>query len=285
MEQPETSDPIREAPQGPTRRRHRPSSRGAWTIFAIFGVGLGVLAGLMLVPRNKPPEAPTDLPWGVPGEPVSVVTCDLSGRQVNVEALAAEVRALSDADGRGGISPDYLIVAHIGADDAMALARVMLMQASYRPQHHQRALGGAGLVGVCVLSRLPLYEGGPLRIDKKRSAGVSAVAVAGGQKFRLACLYAGAPDGGSAPPLLEQRKAESRPPALLALLGDDGAAVRHREMLSKEFVEVGPRGGASHMGLLVTPEWQAVGTGTASGGMALHRVSRRPQLPAPAAQP
>jgi len=263
-----TPEPSEHAPDVTHEGRHRRSARGAWTIVAIFAVGLAVLAGLMLVPRNKPPAVPPGVPWGAAGEAISLVTCDLSGQKPAVEALAAELRSGGNAGGPAGQVPDFLVVTHVGADDALAFARLMGMQSSYRPQHHQRVRGpgergaGAGtpnLIGVALLSKHPLYEGGPLKVDRKRSAGVAAVAVVGGQKFRIACVYGGGPKGEGLAPLLEQRKAEEGPPTLLVLVpaGDAGAVTRHREMLSAEFAGVEPREDTSGPSLLVTREWRA----------------------------
>lgn len=290
-----TPETAAQTPQAPSLRgRHPRSSRGTWTIVAIFAVGLAVLAGLMLVPRNKPPAAPAGVPWGVPQEPVFIVTCDLAGRQVPIEALAAEVRSVAKAGGAAGDSPDLLLLAHAGADDALALARLMGMQASYRPQHHQRVrrLGGHGgsagtsdLVGVGLLSKHPLYEGGPLKIDRKRSAGVSAVVVVRGRKFRVACVYAGDPEGEGLSPLLEQRKAEGRPPTLLGLAGEAGAAARYREMLSGQFTEFRPQNDASGIFLLGTAHWRALRAGSTAGGLAWHVVGRAEPSIAPATNP
>jgi hypothetical protein len=223
----------------------------------------------MLVPRNKPPAAPAEVPWGAPPAPISVVTCDLSGRQVSADALAAEVRALAKVGAAGGDYPDLLILAHIGADEAMALARLMGMEASYRPQHHQRARGAAGFIGVCVLSRHPLYEGGPVRLDRKQSAGLSAVAVAGERKFRVACLVTGAPDGGGIGPLIERRN-QGDAPMLLALVGEAGAVERQRKMLAESFGELAPQNQGPGIALLGTRSWRVVTAATAGGGMAWH---------------
>jgi hypothetical protein len=237
---------------------------------AIFAVGLAVFAGLMLAPRNKPPPAPAGVPWGAPPQSVSVVACDLSGRQVTMEALGAEIRAAAKASGAAGDSPDFLVLQHVGADDTLALARVMGMQASYRSQHHQRVRGAGGggaseFVGVGLLSKHALYEGVPLRIDKKHSAGVSAVAVVGASKFRVACVYAADAEGAGLTPLLEQQEADGHPPALLGLAGDAGAGAHYRKMLAAEFAEVAPADAASGISLLATRHWRVLSAGTGGG--------------------
>jgi hypothetical protein len=269
-------DRAPETPESPPRGRHPRSSRGAWTIVAIFAVGLAVLGGLMLVPRNKPPAAPARVPWGTPQEPVTVVACDLSGRQVTMEALAGQIEIARGVSNR----PDFVMLQHVGADDALVLARVMGMQASYRSQHHQRVRGAGGggasdLVGVALLSKHPLYEGGPLRIDKKRSAGVSAVAVVGSTKFRVACVYAADAKGGGPAPLLEQQKADTHPPALVGLGGEAGAAARYREMLSAEFTQGSPSNEASGISLLLTRHWRDLRAGGTAGSLTWYVVGGR----------
>ena len=273
-------EPSRETDAGPIRGRHPRSSRGAWTIVAIFAVGLAVFTGLMLVPRNKPPAAPAGVPWGAAEEPVSVVACDLSGRQITMEALAAEIRSAARASGAAAAdSPDLLLLDHVGADDALDLARLMGMQASFRPQHHQRvpsAGGGASdFVGVGLLSKHPLYEGGPLRIDRKHSGGMSAVAVVGGRKFRVACVYAANAEAFGLERLLAQQKVDGHPPALLGLAGKAGAGVA-------EFAPVAPADDASGMSLLTTRHWRVLRAGGAGGGLKWYVIAGHEPESAPA---
>ena len=267
-------------PAAPPRHRHGRSSRGVWTIVAVFAVGLAVLGGLMLAPRAKPPAAPADVPWGAPGGELSLVTYDLSGQQVGADAIAQSIKNLARSAGAGDDAPDFLAVVHIGSDDAMAWARALGMHASYRPQHHQRVPragggGGAGgasdLVGVCLLSKHPLYEGGPLRIDRKRSSGVSAVAVVAGRKFRIACVYAAGPEAEALAPLREQQKAEGGPPTLLALAGDAAAAAEDRQSLDSELTSPTWPSKPSGLPLFVTRHWRRARV-TAAAGPAAWRV-------------
>jgi hypothetical protein len=205
--------------------------------------------------------------------------------------VAGEIKAMSQGRGAGGGSPDFVALLHVSADDAVALAAALGIQDSYRPQHHQRVRrtavggGGEGHVGVCLLSKHPLYEGGPLRIDRKQNAGVSAVAVVGATKFRVACIYAGDREGNRLVPLLEQRKAEGRPPMLLVFGEDAGVRQLYRAALLEDFSNVAPGGEASAVSLFVTPQWRVAASGGSTGGLTCYEIGAASDVTAPSSSP
>ena len=147
------------------------------------------------------------------------------------------------------------------------------MQGAYHPQLFQRAepARGGKPVGVCVLSRLPLYEGTRIGTGSGPAAGVAAVSVVGGRKFFVACVDVEAAVGeGSAAALLRWSK-EAGPtpvvvggafgPAALERLKNEGGfrdLARTTGGLGKS---LGPAG--EGLLLLATPNWATVAAGNA----------------------
>jgi hypothetical protein len=250
------------APQASPRSS---SPRGKWTIAAVFAVGFAVLAGLMFFPRERPPAAPPELRWGAADRALLFVTCDLAKNRASKNS--ERVRAAAREAGVAG-QPDYVLLLNAAADEAMVMARELDMHASYRPQHHQRvkrAGGGDASAGVCILSPHPLYEGGPLRIDRKHSAGVSVVSAVGGKKFRVACLYLTDSRLEGAAALAEQRRAEAQPPAVLWLAAEPAARASLTSQLAGDLVELLPPAQGEAVAVLATGPWAAVrqaGSGT-----------------------
>lgn len=208
-------------PKPPAARPPRRSSRGKWTIAAMFALGLAVLGGLFLAPRNKPPAAPPGVPWGVPDGPLRVVFYDArpaaDGPGRTADEIAADVRRLSDPP--SALPPaaaDYVLVVNLDPDAVLDLAAALGMQQSYHPSlFHRLPPGRRGQAGgVCILSRHPLYEAAPLR-SAGETFGVSAVSVVGGRKFMLVCANLPALDVVRRDALTAAWKQAGAPPAVV----------------------------------------------------------------------
>lgn len=221
-----TGQPTADAspPHGAIRRRPS-SSRGAWTIFAIFLVGGAVVTGLFLAPKTTSPPAPPGMPSGVPDRPLRAVLFDLAQGPRDVAAVIASVRGATPA-------PDFVLLAGVSADEVAEIAAALEMTRSYHPQLYQRTTTGEGdddaaTGGTCVLSRHPLYEGRSLRASKKVRFGTAAVAVVDGWTFRLACVRypkAGTPARADADRVVRAFLAEApSAPSVLCAVGADPA--------------------------------------------------------------
>jgi hypothetical protein len=217
-------------PNPPTPQKHR-SSRGKWTVVAMFVLGGAVLAGLFLAPRPKSPPAPADVPVGVPEGPLKFAVYDLGpgGSALGSDAIAREIASAVPA-------PDYVILLHAPLEDAAAIAGEFGMQGSYDPRLGQQLRdpeAGSEKVAACILSRHPLYDAEPLTLPPgKEPFGIRAWSVVGGRKFLVACAWA-TPGGARA--LAESWKALGAPPAVVGLLMDETAQSTPSELTSAGF--------------------------------------------------
>ena len=173
-----TADPSSRPP------RHPGSNRGIWTIVAIFALGFAVLGGLFLAPRGRAPALPAGTPRGLPERPFVGVLLDCRPLGVSPDAIVAAVRALEPA-------PDLILLVDVEASLVPSVIQSLGLQASYHPQLYQRVRPSAdadGKVGLCVLSKHPLYGGRPIRLGPDRPVGVAVDVVAGGRAFTAACV-------------------------------------------------------------------------------------------------
>jgi hypothetical protein len=195
------------------------SSRGTWTVVAMFVLGGAVLLGLFLAPRPKSPSAPMDVPVGVPDGPLNFFVYDLGpgGPSLTPEAIAGEIA------GQGAV-PNYVILFHVSLEDAAAIAAQFGMQESYDPRLGQqlRANAGGQRIAACILSRHPLYDAEPFTLPSgKEPYGIRAWSVVGGRKFLVVCAWT----PGLGRELAELWKALGSPPTVAGLLvtGSDGS--------------------------------------------------------------
>jgi hypothetical protein len=171
-------------PPVPRRYAHPTSSRGTWTIVAIFLLGAAVLVGLFLAPRAKPPPAPPGQADGFPVRPLKVLVVDGALAGGAPAALITAGRALEP-------EPDVLMLTNVDAAVVSPVAEGFRMQASFHPQLYQRVKpepGGRESLGVCLLARFPLFATEPARAADRRIVGVRSVAHVDGRAFRIACL-------------------------------------------------------------------------------------------------
>jgi hypothetical protein len=168
----------------PRRYVHPPSSRGTWTIVAIFLLGAAVLVGLFLAPRVRPPPAPPGQADGFPDRPLKVLVVDGALAGGTPAALINVGRALEP-------EPDALMLLNVDAAVVSPVAEGFRMQASFHPQLYQRVKpepAGRESLGVCLLARFPLFATEPARAADGRIVGVRSVANVDGRAFRIACL-------------------------------------------------------------------------------------------------
>jgi hypothetical protein len=106
-------------------------ARGAWTIAAIFALGIAVTAGLYLSPRTHSPPVPAGIVDGFPDQPVKIAIID--GSQIGPQP-----QRVIDAILRVERSPDVVML--IGVDSSMVppAVEVFGMQGAYHPQLYQR---------------------------------------------------------------------------------------------------------------------------------------------------
>lgn len=189
-------DPLARPPRRPA------SNRGAWTVVAIFALGLTVLGGLFLAPRGHAPPLPAGTPRGRPDQPVVGVLLDCKPIGASPDAIVAAVRRLADSARsagdppsagdplRPGATPDLVVLVDVEGTFVPPVIAALGLQGSYHPQLYQRVRPTAGekvKVGVCVLSKHPLYAGRPIR-TADRSIGVAADVVIAGRAFTVACV-------------------------------------------------------------------------------------------------
>lgn len=199
------TDPIANSPS----KRSAASHRGRWTIAAIFAVAFAVLAGLYVAPRDRSPAVPAGLIAGWPDRPVTFVVLDAGPLGPRPELVAeAVLRAAANA-GRGGgsgdgvlasggpaVAADVVLLIDVEASMVPPVAEALKMQGSFHPQLYQRARRGRANVGpppgVCLLSRLGLYAGAPVRKGggpgEAPTVGVTATAGVDGRRFDVTCL-------------------------------------------------------------------------------------------------
>ena len=173
-----TADPTVRPPRRPG------SARGAWTIVAIFAVGFAVLAGLFLAPKGRAPVLPAGTPRGLPERPASGVLLDCRPLGASPDAIVAAVRTLDPA-------PDLVLLLDVEATLLPNVVQALGLQASYHPQLYQRVRPSAEAkekVGLCVLSRHPLYDGRSIRLGRERPIGVAAEVVIEGRALAVSCL-------------------------------------------------------------------------------------------------
>jgi hypothetical protein len=158
-------------------------ARGAWTIAAIFAVGIAVTIGLYLSPRTKSPPVPAGFVEGFPQRAVTIAVVD-------AEDIGPQPQRVIDAISRVHQHPDVIML--IGIDSALVppVAEVFGMQASFHPQLYQRVKREDGNEhrGVCILCKQELYAGAPVKTADGRVVGVQTVATIDGRTFRLICL-------------------------------------------------------------------------------------------------
>lgn len=153
-----------------------------WTIVAIFVLGFAVLGGLYLSPKSKSPRVPEGVTFGPPARPLTGVVIDCRPLGGSPEAIAAGIRKLVE-------SPDLLLLVDIESALAPGVIESFGMQKSYHAELFQRSeatLGGER-IGICILSKHGLFEGAPIRVDR-RTVGVASAVVADGRAMHVRCV-------------------------------------------------------------------------------------------------
>jgi hypothetical protein len=206
------------------------SSRGKWTVVAMFVLGGAVLVGLFLAPRPKSPSAPTNVTVGVPDPPLNFVVCDLGtgGPSLSPEAIAGDIAGQE-------VVPDYLILFHVSLEDAAAIAAQFGMQDSYDPRLGQKlrpADAGGERITTCILSRHALYDAEPLKDSTNEPYGIRAWSAVGGKKFLVAGALA---TGGQARAFADSCKAIGAPPTVAGILVDAAVDSTPTELESEGF--------------------------------------------------
>jgi hypothetical protein len=166
----------------PVEHRHPASRRGMWTIVAIFALGFAVLAGLYLSPKSQAPRLPATVTFGPPPQPVTGVLIDCRPLGGSSEAIVAGIRKLAP-------SPELLLLVDIESSLVPGVIEAFGMQKSYHAELFQRseARVGGDRIGVCILSSHGLFEGTPIRVDR-RSIGVASAVVAGDKAMHIRCV-------------------------------------------------------------------------------------------------
>lgn len=153
-----------------------------WTIVAIFTLGFAVLAGLYLSPKSQAPRLPATVTFGPPPRPVTGVLIDCRPLGGSSEAIVAGIRKLAP-------SPELLLLVDIESSLVPGVIEAFGMQKSYHAELFQRseARVGGDRIGVCILSSHGLFEGTPIRVDR-RSIGVASAVVVGGKAMHVRCV-------------------------------------------------------------------------------------------------
>lgn len=182
-----------------SRHRHPGSRRGVLTIIAIFALGLAVFVGLYLSPKSRAPSLPPGVSMGLPSKPIRGVMLDCRPYGPSAEAIVRAIRQHGDA-------PDLLVLVDVESFLVPPVIEAFGMQPSYHAELFQRAQGNANnreKIGLCILSRHALYEGTPVRVDR-RTVGVETMMVVENRAMRVRCL---ALDDAPPPPVNDHPKA------------------------------------------------------------------------------
>ncbi|QOV91142.1 hypothetical protein [Humisphaera borealis] len=171
------------APSTPPQHRHPGSRRGVWTIVAIFVLGFAVLGGLYLSPKSHAPSAPGGITNGLPNPPIAGVLLDCRPYGASPQSITSAIRRLAE-------SPDLLVLVDIESSLVPPVIEAFGMERSYHAELFQRSqasLASREKIGVCILSKHGLFEGTPMRIDR-RSVGVETVMVVENRAMRVRCI-------------------------------------------------------------------------------------------------
>lgn len=170
-----------------------------------------MLVGLYLSPRSAAPLTPLGLRSGVPSTPVNGVLLDCRPLGAAPDAVVAAIRTLAP-------SPDLLLLVDVESSLVPSIVEAFGMEKSYHAELFQRAqpnLQSGAKIGVCVLSRHPLFEGTPVRLDR-RVVGVEAVMVVEERAMQVRCVAIDDQGEPPAPTVKPESPADAAPQLLLS---------------------------------------------------------------------
>ena len=169
-------------------------ARGRWLVIGMFVLGGAVLGGLFLAKHltagsaasQLPPpgsDPAPDVPYGVPQQPLRLVSYNILHCQRGLERVAAEIRRYD---------PDLVLLQEVESRDAAGLARALDMQPHYAPQVYETSENLAGpqaTWGNLILSKYPLYGAASIPNPGGGSFGLWADVAADGRRFVVACVH------------------------------------------------------------------------------------------------
>src|SRR5262245_12103941 len=156
---------------------------GVLVCLGIFVIGLAAMTGMFLARPDKPPPAPTDVPWGAPDRPIRVLSYNVLHNQRGLERVVEQIKTRE---------PDFVLLQEVESADVLILAEALGMRKTFHARAYQKSVNVAGSSskwGNVIFARYPLYDCESIPNPGGGSFGVWATTVVDGRKFVVACLH------------------------------------------------------------------------------------------------
>src|SRR5262245_6163100 len=168
----------------PVSRSRVPRRRnGVLVCIGIFVVGLAAVTGMFLARPDKPPPAPSDVPWSAPDRSLRIVSYNILHNQRGLERVVDQIKKLD---------PDIVLLQEVESADVVIMAEALAMRRTFHARAYQKSVNLAGPSskwGNVILSKHVLYECESIPNPGGGSFGVWATTVVDGRKFMIACVH------------------------------------------------------------------------------------------------